>query len=135
MHPRAARNLAVKPPQMALPSQLSLYDQALKDRVFLAFSFPIFPPCFFPIREGNGSLDGRIDPCPCVLFLSLTSVQNRVNGPMLMHRKYKKYSVLNTGKLCSLTREQQISLFFFFCLCTLEKIPSFCLAFCMNLLK
>lgn len=74
VHPTDARNLVANPPQMALPSQLNLYDQALKDQVFLALSFPLFPPLVFPIREGNGSLNGRIGPWLCILFLPLTSV-------------------------------------------------------------
>jgi len=93
---------------MTLPLQLSLYDQGLKDQVFLALSFPLFLTPFFLIREGNGSLDGRNDPWLRVLFLSLTSVQNCVNGPMFMYKKCKKYSDLNTGKLHSPTREQQM---------------------------
>lgn len=111
VHPRTAQNLPARPPQMALPSQLSLYDQVIKDRLFLVFLFSSFP-CFFfsPTGEGNGSLYEKINPWPCVLFLSLTSVQNHVNGTVLMHKKYEKYSGLNTGKLCSFTREHQVSL-------------------------
>lgn len=89
VHPRAAQNLPARPPQMALPSQLSLYDQALRD-VFLIFFFPLLSAFFPPTGEGNGSLNEKINPWPCVLFLSLTSVHKHVNGTVLMHKKYKK---------------------------------------------